>query len=72
VGINEKFVAIDLFDKPAMCQKVWDRLLAGIVLDAIEAGKAQSRPKASDLTRLATRLAIANWNKGQAIGERTE
>jgi len=37
VAIGNKVVALDLFDKPATCRKVWNRLLSGLVLDALEA-----------------------------------
>ncbi|HEX3151277.1 MAG TPA: DUF6569 family protein [Gemmataceae bacterium] len=28
--------AVDVFDAPAICEKVWKRLLSGLILDAIE------------------------------------
>jgi len=37
VAIGPEVVALDVFDKPATCQKVWDRLLTGFVMDALEA-----------------------------------
>ena len=37
VAIGKKIVAVDMFDKPATCRKVWNRLLSGFVLDALEA-----------------------------------
>jgi len=37
VAVDAKIVAVDLFDKPTTCRKVWDRLLSGYVLDALEA-----------------------------------
>ena len=33
VAIGEKIVALDVFDKPSTCQKVWDRMLSGVVFD---------------------------------------
>ena len=32
VAIGKKIVAVDLFDKPSTCGKVWDRLMSGYVL----------------------------------------
>ena len=36
VAIGKKIVAVDIFDKPSTCNKVWDRLMSGFVLDALE------------------------------------
>src|SRR5881409_313774 len=35
-------IDVDLFDKPETCRKVWDRLLSGVVLDALEAGEPEA------------------------------
>jgi hypothetical protein len=35
VAVGDKVVAVDLFDKPATCRKVWRRLLSGFILDAV-------------------------------------
>ena len=35
VAIGDKVVSVDLFDKPSTCQKVWDRMLSGVVFDAM-------------------------------------
>jgi hypothetical protein len=40
VAVGSKVVSVDLFDQPATCRKVWDRLLSGLVLDALEAAPA--------------------------------
>src|SRR5262249_20442398 len=40
VAVGTKVVAMDLFDKPSTCAKVWDRVLSGVVMDALEAGPA--------------------------------
>lgn len=37
VAIGARVVSLDLFDKPATCEKVWDRMLSGVVFDALEA-----------------------------------
>ena len=34
VAFGKQIVCLDLFDKPSTCQKVWDRLLSGGLLDA--------------------------------------
>jgi hypothetical protein len=35
VAVGDKIVAVDLFDNPATCRKVWRRLLSGFILDAM-------------------------------------
>ena len=42
VAVGPKVVAVDLFDKPSTCRKVWDRLLSGVVMDALEAGQPEA------------------------------
>ena len=39
VAVGPTVVAIDVFDKPATCRKIWDRLLSGFIMDALEAGQ---------------------------------
>lgn len=41
VAIGDRVVSVDVFDKPATCQKVWDRLLSGVFFDALEAGNTE-------------------------------
>ena len=36
VAIGKKIVAVDVFDKASTCGKVWDWLMSGYVLDALE------------------------------------
>ena len=43
VAVGTKIVAVDLFDKVSTCRKVWDRLLTGYVLEALEAENTQIR-----------------------------
>lgn len=38
VAVGASVVALDLFDSPVTCQKVWGRVLSGVILDAIEDG----------------------------------
>ena len=42
VAINGRFVAMDLFDKPATLAKVWSRLLTGYALDALGQGEGKT------------------------------
>ncbi len=48
VAVGGKLVSVDLFDKPATCRKAWDRMLTGVVLDALEAARARENAGAAD------------------------
>jgi hypothetical protein len=39
-AVGSNVTSVDLFDQPGTCRKVWDRLLSGLVLDALEAAPA--------------------------------
>ncbi len=72
VAIGKKIVAVDLFDKPATCQKVWNRLLSGYVLDALEPQADEVHAEAGDVEQL---LGSANglaWEKAEPVGEGEE
>jgi len=77
VAIGGRVVAVDLFDKATTCRKVWQRLLTGYVLDALEAAaeEGQGEPdqaEAADVERL---LGMANampWHKADSVGEGDE
>jgi hypothetical protein len=49
-------VALDLFDKPSTCAKVWDRLLSGVVMDALEAAPMDRGAQRADVEGLRGRL----------------
>jgi hypothetical protein len=72
VAVRGKVVAIDLFDKPSTCQKVWNRLMSGFVLDAIESEKAEHQAEVPDVERLLGNLGEFNWQQAPAVGEGEE
>ena len=72
VAIGKKIVAVDLFDKPSTCGKVWDRLMSGYVLDALEPQADEGQAEAADVEQL---LGTANglpWEKAEPVGEGEE
>ena len=72
VAIGKKIVAVDIFDKPSTCGKVWDRLMSGYVLDALEEAAQEGQAEAADVERL---LGTANglaWEKAEPVGEGEE
>ncbi len=72
VAIGSTVVALDIFDKPSTCRKVWDRLLSGFVMDALEEGRATQSPAPGEVDALLKRLAAAAWQESPAVGEGRE
>ena len=68
VAIGGKVASIDLFDKPATCRKVWDRLLTGVVMDAVEAGPATEPAAAESVLQVVARLREAAWQPVPTVG----
>ena len=72
VAIGEKVVASDLFDKPATCQLVWDRLLSGVVFDALEADRTNQHASLSDVEELLATTDAMNWVQATTVGDGEE
>ncbi len=70
VAVGGRIQSVDLFDKPSTCQKVWDRLLSGLVFDSLEAGPTDQIVSAADVEQLlGTNL---SWEQTAAVGEGEE
>jgi len=72
VAIGPTIVALDIFDKPSTCRKVWDRLLSGFVMDALEEGRTAQPPAPAEVDGLLKRLEAAAWQESPAVGEGRE
>jgi len=72
VVIGGKVVGCDLFDKPSTCRKVWDRLLSGLVFDALEAKEASPAAETSQVDQLLATTSHAAWQPTEPIGEGDE
>lgn len=72
VAIGKQVVSIDLFDKASTCHKVWNRLLSGIVFDALEAGEAKQLATVSDVKQLLAATDDFRWECSPAVGEGEE
>jgi hypothetical protein len=68
VAVGGKVVSVDLFDKPSTCRKVWDRLLTGVVMDALEAGPATEPAQVQDVQQAVARLRGAVWQPVPPVG----
>lgn len=64
VAVGDRIVSVDLFDAPDTCQKVWSRLLSGIILDAVEDRPVAGNPELDD----ALKAFEANWQQVPAVG----
>ena len=72
VAIGDRVVAVDLFDKPSTCQKVWDRMLSGVVFDALEAGETDQDASVADVEQLVATAGDLPWEQSEAVGEGEE
>ena len=72
VAVGKQTVALDLFDKPATCQKVWDRLLTGFVLDALEVPEDDEELGEPDVEKFVATLNDAPWKQVNPVGEGEE
>ena len=72
VAIADRVVSVDLFDKPATCEKVWGRMLSGVVFDALEAGGADKSASVADVEKLLSGAGDLPWEESEAVGEGEE
>ena len=72
VAVGGRVVSVDVFDKPETCQKVWDRLLSGVVFDALEAEGAAQPADATAVQRLLENSRTLSWEPTEAVGEGEE
>ncbi len=72
VALGDHLVAIDVFDKSETCQKVWDRLLSGVILDALELENSPQHAQAADVERVLQDLVQLSWEPAQSVGEGSE
>ncbi len=72
VAIGKQIVAVDMFDKPSTCQKVWNRLLSGFVLDALEAKADEAQVSAADVQTVLNTTNGMSWVKAEPVGEGEE
>jgi hypothetical protein len=63
---------LDFFDKPAICQKVWNRLLTGVVLDSLEVNQSGPLAQVRNVQRLLDHLRASTWEEAPAISEGQE
>ena len=72
VAVQGKVVSCDLFDKPATCEKVWKRLLSGVMLDALEVSESEKQAEAADVEGVLKGLGGLSWEPAEPVGEGEE
>lgn len=72
VALAGKLVAIDVFDKPATCRKVWNRLLSGYVIDALETPPEARLIDVEEVTAMLQAADALQWAAAPAVGEGEE
>lgn len=72
VAVGDKVVGYDLFDKPATCQKTWDRLLSSVIFDALNASECDKQTDAAAVEGMLKTTKSATWERAEPIGEGEE
>jgi hypothetical protein len=72
VAIGPQVVTADLFDKPATCEKVWGRLLSGMMLDSLAGAQADGSPDPAQVSQFLDEARNAAWTQARAVGEGDE
>jgi ARG/rhodanese/phosphatase superfamily protein len=72
VAVGPRVVCVDVFDKPATCQKAWDRLLSGCIVDALEGTAPQGQADAKVVEQVLGESKTTIWTEAPAVGEGQE
>ncbi len=71
VAVGNKVLGFDLFDKSETCNKVWERILSGCVMDALSHDEKGS-VTGKDVSALIAESSDAHWEQVAAAGEGDE
>ena len=72
MAVGEKIVAVDLFDKPATCRKVWRRLLSGFIMEAVEPTAGKGQVEQPTVVGTVDALRNSAWEKVPQVGDGEE
>ena len=70
--MGRKVVALDLFDSPKTCEKLWHRLLTGVAPDAVEEGDGDTTAGPDAVKRLLDTIRDLSWEKVEPVCEGEE
>jgi len=69
-AIDGQFVALDLFDKPETCERVWERLVRSYAFDALPtAGRRRKSFRTATADKIVGEIADAPLWKAPSVGE---
>jgi hypothetical protein len=72
VAVGDRVVSVDVFDKPATCEKVWPRVLSGAVFDILCAKKTENHSATADVENTLSAVRDLKWEKTVAAGDGEE
>ena len=72
VAVGDKIVAVDLFDSPATCGKVWQRLLSGYIMGSMDAAPATEQVTEPAVEGTLTTLRNSSWEQVRPVGDGEE
>jgi hypothetical protein len=72
VAISDRVASVDLFNKASTCKKVWNRLLTGVVFDALEAGASEKLASVTDVEQMLAAASDLPWKQSEVVGEGEE
>ncbi len=68
VALGGRVVGIDIFDKPATLSKLWDRLVQGVAIDALEAPDMAFQASGADVAVKLYTLKSVRWQRSGSVG----
>jgi hypothetical protein len=72
VALGDTIVAVDLFDKPATCNKVWRRLLSGFILESVEPTTGTGQVDQPAVEAMLATLRNSSWEQVSPVGDGEE
>ncbi|MBY0527291.1 MAG: hypothetical protein K2R98_28100 [Gemmataceae bacterium] len=72
IAVGRKVVCVDLFDKPATCQKAWERLLSGSIVDALDGTAGEGQADVSAVEQVLNDSRATVWSEASTVGEGQE
>ena len=72
IAVGTRVVCVDLFDKPATCEKAWDRLLSGSIVDALAGSTGEAQADAGAVEKVLAEANATTWTEAPAVGDGQE
>ena len=72
VAVGQHVISFDVFDKPSTCEKVWNRLLSGVVFAALAEAESDQAADVHHVEELLGTAGRLSWERAEAVGEGDE